>query len=643
MSESAQWDAPHSTSGNGDIQFGSNVSRLKSRFLQNVSDVAQPTSGSYRQVIRQHSSPSSTSVSSVTNRDFLQDMTDHVQKFRHTRAMFAQLAEQTAPVRPSPLPRSLRSTSSASPPPIRPSYAHSARRSVSPSNDLQNTRKFGQTVVTTLPQTNGSVMGVTTWSQLGSRSLEESSRSQGQSSWRDDAVEVTGVVLRRNKRPSMDLPGRAVLLPKRRSREEKTLTVSKDCLEASLCQADEYWRCQQMEEVDPLMSESTFSSGSGEEMARSESGHDLAAALKDTTVSPTADSAEIWSRRLSAAMEAKTSETDNVAADCNGANHVSSRTTENSVGVASSRSSCGHVDLENTAASVTRSHALCDLELTTGGSSVEGSATDYNDHMTLGINSLLTSDPSRSNAVQCNLESSVTVCEAPPVNRTSCSEDGNFEVDKMRTFTMSRTLSDRCGSAADCDVLEGSVTDCECKDVDTEKSSLQPNSTETVDCRTSTDDNDDNDRARLQQQEEVLTVADGGVQQSGTLDTCSNTHLQDNVKSDIHHAVSQLVEDLSVSNSLCETTQAAEIVLHEPGRDFVNHTGPETSLSPWSSQRNNNVEGHQGHCDDVQIMSVSEDDESSGETDYVVLGEPVSKKTARQCTAEAVNQSNNHT
>ena len=72
-----------------------------------------------------------------------------------------------------------------------------------------------------------------------------------------------------------------VLLHKRRSREEKGL--SKEDIEASLDQADTYWSGkfghlpETSEAVDQTntMTDSTYSSGSGEEMARSESGHNL--------------------------------------------------------------------------------------------------------------------------------------------------------------------------------------------------------------------------------------------------------------------------------------------------------------------------------------------------------------------------------
>ena len=72
-----------------------------------------------------------------------------------------------------------------------------------------------------------------------------------------------------------------VLLHKRRSREEKGL--SKEEIEQSLNQADTYWQGkfghlpETSEAVDQTntMTDSTYSSGSGEEMARSESGHNL--------------------------------------------------------------------------------------------------------------------------------------------------------------------------------------------------------------------------------------------------------------------------------------------------------------------------------------------------------------------------------
>ena len=68
----------------------------------------------------------------------------------------------------------------------------------------------------------------------------------------------------------------AVLLPKRRLREENGL--SKDEIEASLSEADKYWRRNYGELSDTMdnkMTDSTYSSGSGEEMARSDSKHDI--------------------------------------------------------------------------------------------------------------------------------------------------------------------------------------------------------------------------------------------------------------------------------------------------------------------------------------------------------------------------------
>jgi len=299
MSETVQLkDVAQPPANNGAVQFGSNVSRLKSRFLQHVSDVTEAASCRRRPVPVHEPSPPPSGTASATAGSHLLDMADHVEKFRNTRALFAQLAEQSAVTQPPPLPRSFqrsfRSTSSASPPPTRSGHVDPARRSVSPSNDLRSSRSLSQT-----HGRNGSCNGVTTWLQLGSRSLDENSTSQlvsgaavessksdvtsrsltenfrSTSSWRGGGVvvdpsEVAGVVLRQNNRPNLDLSvgaGRAVLLPKRRSREEKSLMVSKDCLEASLCQADEYWRRQHVEDfsvgdADPLMSESTFSSGS---------------------------------------------------------------------------------------------------------------------------------------------------------------------------------------------------------------------------------------------------------------------------------------------------------------------------------------------------------------------------------------------
>ena len=84
------------------------------------------------------------------------------------------------------------------------------------------------------------------------------------------------VVMRRThvNRESRDAYG-MVLLPKRRSRDDARL--SKEEIEASLSQADRYWRESGDSPVmtDATMMDSTHSSGSGEEMAHSDSGHNL--------------------------------------------------------------------------------------------------------------------------------------------------------------------------------------------------------------------------------------------------------------------------------------------------------------------------------------------------------------------------------
>ena len=94
----------------------------------------------------------------------------------------------------------------------------------------------------------------------------------------------SGVVLR----PKANRGDSSVLL-KRRPRDDKK-RLSKEEIEASLSEADEYWQKthgEQLPEIDTKMSESTYSSGSGEEMARSDSNYDL----DDSSNSPLADSA----------------------------------------------------------------------------------------------------------------------------------------------------------------------------------------------------------------------------------------------------------------------------------------------------------------------------------------------------------------
>lgn len=787
MSDRAQLDdmcatAHAPTASNGAFQFGSNVSRLKSRFLQQLSDVTDHTS-------HRASPPPSTTTSPATPA-FLLDMSDHVEKFRHTRALFAQLAEQGVATRPPPVPRStprsFRSASSASPPPTRPSHVHPARRSVSPSSDLHSARSLAQT--RSLGQTR-SCNGVTTWLQLGSRSLDENPRSGAgllsslrshlgsengsrlqpgstssvetsrsevtsrSSSRRGEAVETTEVstvVLRRSNPSNLDVAtSRAVLLPKRRSREEKSLTVSKDCLEASLYEADEYWRRQQIEDytagdVDPLMSESTFSSGSGEEMAMSESGHDIAAALNDSMVSPTADSAEIWSRRLSAAMEAKSSEADScrggAAVDCNGTGHVISRTVDNGVTVTSSRSLRGRCDLENAAGCsesacetmpcsaadythcVTVQHeysttlpttvdlsrsfepsrssdVLCDVDITAGGSAAvsetaKGSATDYSQptdnggNLPTAVSCSRSSASSRSSSAQCDLENiagdSATVSDARKRNSTELSEDATFEVDTARTpppdSSCSRSLSGRCdlerGSSTDCEMLEGSVADCECKDVDTEKPKCREAAALSASLISSIHSTDNDGDGRLSQQQIEGSILTGTNVQSVCTSSQLSRQLLDNsdvankgrlelqkrdrtcgddaasppsqqtdlpassgVRRETVGAVNVLdhrdaCSDIDIGSQL-QQLQSADTRLETESCDTLNRiTDSQSAASLAWSSRDDGPTGCaqvQDHAD-VQAMSVSEDDESSGDTDYVVLGEPISKQT------EAVNQ-----
>jgi len=767
--------APHRSASNGGaVQFGSNVSRLKSRFLQHVSDVVEPASchGGRPVIVHQSSLPSSSTMPASSGPDLL-DMSDHVEKFRHTRALFAQLAEQNSVVRPSAMsrsvPRSFRSTSSASPPPARSGHVDPARRSVSPSTS----RSLTQTAVTWLQQTQGQTRScngsVTTWSQLESRSFEDSSGSRSRlvSGSLDEGLQsevtsrslaetsrslgrgavepsdVAGVVLRRNNRAGLDLSvggaGRAVLLPKRRSREEKSLMVSKDCLEASLCQADEYWRRQQLEELtvgdsEALMSESTFSSGSGEEMARSESGHDLAAALKDTTVSPTADSAEMWSRRLSAALEAKNSEVDGSRTDCNGGcSHVIPRTTENGV-LNSSRSLWPHCDLEKPAGGnasdcetcicsaadyshhtvlqhnnattipcavdLSRSSASLRSSVNSAGGSVtvletvKDSSAYCSQHITVGtatssnlpisVNLDMTSDPSRSCSAQCDLDSTLTVSESLQGSVADSSQDVSLEIDRNRTSNVPRSLSARSdlerGSETDCETLEGSVTDCECKDVDTEKSSLLRESTNCCETKPSNTSrhsdtvtaaatvNEEEEEGRFQpctckdaniltngdvKQHETETHIDSTSQLQGDGDaclawqkldtTCGPYISDDEFRETVVTCSSSEIQNSHVYNL---STNAAGIFLQKTETSDTIVLDHQDVGMTWSTQWHREADGvadtgslsesRVQNVNDVQAMSVSEDDESSGDTDYVVLGEPVSKQTALK---GAVNQS----
>ena len=840
MSESVQLPesactahAPTCSNGAGvGVQFGSNVSRLKSRFLQHVSDVVDPVApvcaghgrrpeSSGSRPVRQASLPS-------TSDNCLVDMSDHVEKFRHTRALFAQLAEQSSRPSPPPIPRSFRSTSSASPPPTRSGgrVDQQARRSVSPSNSRSSSSS--QTFEGQTRSCNGAV---TTWSQLesrsyqqnptsvaltshtfsqsldepsrsgasgldlssrssaetlrplvgsralnegsgsqvnsrasgsasdaSSRSLAESSRSSadgtrpqvgskasvsdvtsrsladGSRSWLGGGAEGSEVVLRRANRPGLDLSsGRGVLLPRRRSREDgtKCLLVSKDLLEASLCEADEYWRRQQVEDLstaagladcgvaDALMSESTFSSGSGEEMARSESGHDLAAALKDTTVSPTADSAEMWSRRLSAALDAKNSELDSSSGGTTDSSVVPRSLwgrddLENTTGgrasdcektpVCSAADYSQHAALHNGSGTVVPSRSLDgsrSLPNSAVGSSavleiVTGSVTDYNLHVTplndsshnmsTPVNLSRSFDSARSCPPQCDLAGgSLAVSETVQCSATDLLET---DIDKTLLSTVndiSRSLSGRCdlerGSETDYETLEGSVADCECKDADTEKwllveesansccESVTCSSTSTTTTTTTTTTN--TTTAVVAANDDIDTQPHETAGKS----TCS---------SDIQFTTSQLHDDgdtclaksetdtvkpcglnLSRSEQLQDVVDTTCVSSNEQSCVCGNLSTKTTCLSAGlylektdnsdtilldqrhissTAQRHSADDGTVPKCgvddtNDTLAMSISEDDESSGDTDYVVLGQPVSKQQTA-ATRQAVKQSN---
>ncbi len=96
---------------------------------------------------------------------------------------------------------------------------------------------------------------------------------------------------RRNKTNRIDWNDNktsGVLLPKRRSREEKTLPTKAE-IEASLSEADSYWHKNYGNDLPETMdsskmTDSTYSSGSGEEMARSDSSHELSG---ESPTSPT--------------------------------------------------------------------------------------------------------------------------------------------------------------------------------------------------------------------------------------------------------------------------------------------------------------------------------------------------------------------
>jgi len=220
------------------------------------------------------------------------------------------------------------------------------------------------------------------------------------------------------------------------------MMISKDCLEASLCQADEYWKRQQLDcelDLDPLMSESAFSSGSGEEMARSESGHDLAAVLKDTSVSPTADSNQIWSRRLSAALDTKNSDAKNIEAKNS---KTESCATQN-------------VELENHMCSrpIEMLWAGCDLVTNTKNSEAKNSEHVENGGRCSDSVCSEAAGCSATDYMQCQHKATVTLSDSNSLNH---SEVVNPSRTNCAQFDLENTARGRCtvleatkGNAAD--------------------------------------------------------------------------------------------------------------------------------------------------------------------------------------------------
>ena len=96
---------------------------------------------------------------------------------------------------------------------------------------------------------------------------------------------------------------RGVLLPKRRSKEESQL--NSETMQASLHKADSYWKRHSRNEdtLDPVttsrMTDSTYSSGSGEEMARSDSDHHISDVLASGSNGP--DGNDQWISSTSSA------------------------------------------------------------------------------------------------------------------------------------------------------------------------------------------------------------------------------------------------------------------------------------------------------------------------------------------------------
>lgn len=610
--------------------FGSNVSRLKSRFLQSGEGGSRQAPSSSTVPSRQHatslfshgvySSPeiqrrvasataSSTwstrqpsvsvdrelerpEVVAVTNAmaasaSSVLDIADHVERFKHTRALFAQLAEQnsgtvTTSHRVTSSSRSCGNVRSSPPPaPGILSVAGATERSMTSPGACSTTHEdrtapvvalfrksaatAGQCISSTasctvtslasmqLSSATKRLSGCESSSSGGNReaspvshatnvvmtSRTEAENRQAVESVRrrpGDISDMTGaVVMRRNVRHSVD-SSRAVLLPKRRSREEKTIASSKDEIEASLCHADEYWRRQrdtlgtdcQSPSGDPdlqIMSESTFSSGSGEEMARSDSGHDLTV-INDGLSSPMISStASVWPQRLSS-TGVESHHTTN--GDCSRLNNIEMKNVALNNGQGNANEQC-----------------------------VETSVVDCVKHNNMvernGLDDIVT----------CPHSVTSTDC----VNQTDTNASQHAATDSVSLQTanngccVSRDSSQMDGSLTDSEAMQGSLPDCDCKDVGTEKQITNLNS--------------------------LKTLSDSTVDASDVITS---------VPSDLTSDTCQVECDASSRPVDCN-----ESVIKKP-----------TTVS--SRDR-----------DSVQDMSVSED-EDSGDADYVLLGQPIAKR-----------------
>jgi len=617
--------------------FRSNVSRLKSRFLQPTENCPRLTSLSatvssrlqstslishginsspeiQRRVSATATSTWSTRQPSVSvDRDFdktedsamantasVLDIADHVERFKHTRALFAQLAQQSNSSTSQPRTQQLRQIGGvrSSPPPAsgRLSMMGAPSRTMSPSNvsptpDAERTvpvmallRKTaaatGQCISSTSscsmtyqpsssslcitrPVSGGDTVACLNVKDVISPSCVSSSRIEPENrhsleSTRRRVVETndvtSSVVLRRNARQSIETSSsisRAVLLPKRRSREEKTM-ASKEELEASLCHADEYWRRQrdyvgtdcQSPTVDhdvQIMSESTFSSGSGEEMARSDSGHDLSV-INDGLTSPMISSAaNVWPQCLS------------------------------STGVDLCQVVGDTVDTKGSILSC----AQCNVNGLCPGGKV-GSE--------------------RNSVIECN-----GVCDDAKGSGSASVVNNSqviFEWTANNGCFLTHDYSVMERSSADSEVMKGSVTDCDCKDVGTEK---QPNISNSlkINCP------------------DLLIRLDSAASLTTSIESESSKH-------DLLPSLPSVREhDESMIPSFPSVREHDELMtINCPSQGSL----VEVSVQELTEDD-----------DCVQDMSVSED-EDSGDTDYVLLGQPVMKKLAVNSETSGLTQ-----